>query len=392
MSMMQDSQPGTSLILPLLIKLKESGIRIQLQDGQLKVNAPKGKLNPALIDELKKRKEEIIVFLQRSGEKHVKHSAIETTEEKDYYPLSSAQKRLYILQQMTPDTTVYNIPQFLELAGKQEAGKLADTFKKLIDRHESLRTFFHMIDGEPVQRIHTPGRLEFQLENHNPGAANPGEIIKDFIHPFDLAKPPLVRAGLIKIEPLKHILMVDMHHIISDGISQGILIGDFAALANGKQLPPLKLQYKDYAGWQQSQEIQQTFKQQEEYWLGEFQGEIPVLNLPTDNPRPTFQSFAGDMIEFQLSPEQSGALYEISQARGVTLFMLLLTVFNILLSKLSGQEEIVMGTPIAGRGHADLEPIIGMFVNTLALRNYPRTQKNLYGTSCPGKRKNHKSL
>jgi len=376
MNNFQSLNPETSNLLSLLIKLKELNIKIQVIDGQLKVNAPKGKLNPTLIDELKKRKEEIISFLQRSEKQQSNYIEIKNTEKKEYYPLSSAQKRLYILQQMVPKSTAYNIPQFIELNGEQEKETLEVTFLKLIERHESLRSSFHMLLGSPWQRIHPPGKIVFKIDTHLPSDGNPDEIIKNFVRPFNLEKSPLIRAGLIKVDKLKYILMLDIHHIISDGISQGILIEDFTNLDIGNNLPLLKLQYKDYAKWQQSEKIQKSLEKQEQYWLKEFQGKLPTLNLPFDFPRPAFQSFKGNIIEFQLTPEQSGTLFELSQTKGVTLFMLLVTILNIFLSKLSGIEEIIIGTPIAGRSHADLERIIGMFVNTLPLKNNCRRKKS----------------
>jgi amino acid adenylation domain-containing protein/non-ribosomal peptide synthase protein (TIGR01720 family) len=195
------------------------------------------------------------------------------------------------------------------------------------------------------------------------------EIIDGFVRPFDLARAPLMRVGLIKLQKTSHALMVDMHHIITDGVSNGILLGDILSLYKGEQLPALKLQYKDYTHWQQSKEGKETLEKQEKYWLKEFEGEIPLLNLPYDTPRPAIQSFAGSITSFEVSAEETKSLQRAAQTQEATLFMALLGVYYILLSKLGSQEEIVVGTPIAGRNHADLEPIIGIFINMLALKN-----------------------
>jgi len=303
------------------------------------------------------------------------YAAIEPVEEKEYYGLSSAQKRLYTLQQFDLESTSYNIPGALEIRGKLDVIRIEFAFRKLIERHEALRTSFELIGEEIVQKIHEEAELE--IEHKEAREEDVEEIIRSFIQPFDLSKAPLLRVGLIKVHPKKHILMYDMHHIISDGTSMGILVKEFAGLYEGKVLPELRLQYKDYAAWQNSMFNNGTMKKQEEHWLKEFEEEIPVLNLPTDYQRPAIQSFEGDSICFELSEGITRGLRKVTEETGATMYMVLLSGFNILLSKYSGQEDIVIGSPIAGRPHADLENILGMFVNTLAMRNYPEGRKTI---------------
>jgi amino acid adenylation domain-containing protein len=173
----------------------------------------------------------------------------------------------------------------------------------------------------------------------------------------------------------KYLLMVDMHHIISDGISHKILGQDIMALYRGEILPLLRLQYKDFAGWQTSESQKKALKQQEAFWLNVLAREIPLLNLPIDYPRPLVQSFAGDIVNFEISTDHTHALKNLALGSDATLYMLLLTIFNVLLSRLTGQEDIIIGTPVVNRRHSDLEQIIGMFVNTLALRNFPNGEK-----------------
>jgi amino acid adenylation domain-containing protein/FkbM family methyltransferase len=297
---------------------------------------------------------------------------------KDYYPLSSAQKRIYVLQQMDDRGIGYNIPSVWMLAGTLDTDKLADVFKRLIERHESFRTSFIEVNEVPVQRVHE--EVEFEIESFLV-AENAWEreeernIILGFVRPFDLSAAPLLRVGLIGIGDREHILMVDMHHIISDGASVEILTREFASLYNGsggeQDLPVLKLRYKDYSGWQPRGSGGESLKKQREYWLKEFSGEIPLLNLPADYPRPGVQGFAGRIAVFSLGSAAAGALRKIGVEEGATLFMVLLAVTNIFLSRMGGQEDIVIGSPISGRRHGELEPVIGMFVNTLALRNFP---------------------
>jgi amino acid adenylation domain-containing protein len=291
---------------------------------------------------------------------------IKSVEKKEYYDLSSAQKRLYVLQQMELESIAYNVPRAYELEGELNGKALENTFRKLIKRHESLRTSFFVVNTEPVQRIHTEN-YNFQITTYK----QISKLVENFIRPFDLSHSPLLRVGLIRKENQTHILMIDMHHIITDGVSMDLFVRETMALYSGAKLPPLKLQYRDYSEWQTGDRQKKTIKEQEEYWLSQFADEVPVLDLPFDYPRPAVQSFEGTALFFEVSAESSRSINRLALDTGATSFMVLLAIYNILLSKLSGQEDIVVGTPIAARRHPDLERIIGMFVNTLAMRNYP---------------------
>jgi len=294
-----------------------------------------------------------------------KYEQVELAEKKEYYALSSAQRRLYFLQQMDKDGTAYNLPSIMVLEGMVDKDKLEQSTQKLIQRHESLRTSIELVREEPVQRIHNKSFAE--LFQKRPL----GEPPEAFIRPFDLSQAPLLRVGLVKIEEEKHLLMVDMHHIISDGLSTQVLLRDFSALYTGMELPGIGVQYKDYAEWQNRKKI----PAQGEYWQKEFAGEIPVLELPTDYVRAAAQGFEGNSIDFEIDSETCGALNALALEAGATLYMTLLTVYTIFLARLSNREDLVVGSPVAGRRHTDLEKIIGMFVNTLALRNYPEGEK-----------------
>ncbi|MCP4151635.1 MAG: AMP-binding protein, partial [bacterium] len=301
--------------------------------------------------------------------------SIEPAEKREYYHMSSAQKRLYVIHQLEPLGTGYNMPQILPLK-KIEPGKLEKAFLSLMERHESLRTSFHMIREETVQQIHEPGTLKFALETcRGEAGENLQNITARFIRPFDLTRPPLFRVGLVTgTTPgeQQSKMMIDMHHIISDGASQSLLEEDFMKLYNGEIIPPLRLQYKDYSQWQNRERQKGRQDAQAAYWQQRFSGEIPVLNLPTDFIRPEVQHYEGIAKAFELSFKDSQKLKTIALEENSTLFMVVHSLFSITLSKLSGQEDIVIGTPTAGRRHADLEKTIGMFVNTLALRSYPR--------------------
>jgi tyrocidine synthetase-3 len=301
--------------------------------------------------------------------------SIEIAEEKEYYTTSSAQKRLYFLYQMDELGTVYNMSSAWILEGGVDKKWLEKIFGKLIQRHQSLRTSFEMIDGEPVQRIGKAVDFEIEYICRKQGAGCREEKIKNFVRPFDLSNAPLIRVGLEKIEDQKYILMVDMHHIISDGVSTGILVQDFMRLYIREELPGMSLQYRDYAEWQNREKKGEDLLEQGRYWKKEFEGEIPVLDLPTDYIRPAVQSYEGDRISFEMEKEFTGALKTLALEEEVSLYMMLLAIYYIFLSKISSSEDIVIGAPTAGRRHADLDKIIGIFVSTLALRNSPAGEK-----------------
>ncbi|MBU9709582.1 amino acid adenylation domain-containing protein [Paenibacillus sp. AK121] len=304
------------------------------------------------------------------------YESIPVSGNKPFYAVSSAQKRMYILNQLDGAGTSYNIPGALTLTGSLDYKALDNAFRQLINRHETLRTSFESMNGEPVQRVHdeVPFRVEL-IHAHGADQKETDELVHGFVQPFDLAHAPLFRAGLIETGPEHHILLLDMHHIISDGTSINVLIQDFIHLYAGDTLPSLRIQYKDYAAWQQEEQQSERYQEQENYWLNTFAGELPVLDIPTDYPRPAVRSFEGDVLEFTLDQRQSEGLKGIAMQTESTLYMVLLAAYTTLLSQYSGQEDIIVGSPIAGRPHADLSSLIGMFVNTLAIRNYPEGGK-----------------
>ncbi|UCH98458.1 MAG: amino acid adenylation domain-containing protein [Candidatus Aminicenantes bacterium] len=339
------------------------------------------------------------------GRKKDGYESIAPAEHKTYYALSSAQQRLFVLSRMNKGSTGYNIPAIFTLEGHLDKEKVQGTIRKLINRHESLRTSFELIENIPVQRIHA--QVDFEIESYNlatedtentEGTRGPATrnsqpasaLISSFIRPFDLSRAPMLRVGLmelphtpaaLRVHPSqegreqKYVLMVDVHHIISDGISMDIFIREFKELYCGKPLPPLRLQYKDFSIWQNSRKHREKTKYQEEYWVKQLEGGVPVLSLPTDYARPSIQGFEGSKLSFGITAGQTRDLKEMARKEEVTLFMVLLTLFNIFLSKVSNQEDIVVGSPISGRRHSHLGNMMGMFVNTLVLRNFPGGEK-----------------
>jgi amino acid adenylation domain-containing protein len=343
------------------------------------------------------------------------YCSLEPVEKKQGYVLSSAQKRLFITEQMIPGSTAYNETSIWILEGQLEREKLENVFKKLVQRHESFRTSIVVLEDQPFQQIHDGVEFETEYEvlaqderapigilftgdteervstripllrkvPEGQEGAKPGtggwqhadRLIKNFVRPFNLFQAPLLRVKLIDAGEGKYILMMDMHHMITDGISYGIIIRDFLELYRGGELPGLPIQYKDFSQWQSQLLQTRELNQQEKFWQKEFAGKIPVLALPLDYPRPGLQSFEGDMIAFALEEQMMGVLKEIARKEDTTLYTVLLALFNVLLAKISGQKKIVVGTPASGRRHADLENIVGMFVNTLAIKSCPSGEK-----------------
>ncbi|MCK4762980.1 MAG: acyltransferase domain-containing protein, partial [Candidatus Aminicenantes bacterium] len=318
----------------------------------------------------------------------VDYSTIEPVEKKEYYPVSPMQGRMLFLNKMDPSSVSYNLSFIHVLDGNIDEEKVKKIFQRLTGRHESFRVCFEIIAGEPVQRIHDT--VDFDIEhfeiNHSSrdrqaGSSSKQEqdalidrTVRSFIRPFDLSKAPLLRAGLIKINEagaIRYILMLDMHHIISDGISNGIFFKELMASYRGEELPPLRIQYKDYTEWYNKELDSGWMKSQETYWLDLFKEEPPLLDLPTDFDRPAKKSYDGRWMVFDIEKEKIERLKALALEEKATMFMVFLAIYYVFLSKLSGQEDITVVTILTGRNHSDLEQIIGMFANTLFLRNYP---------------------
>ncbi|MGG6314569.1 amino acid adenylation domain-containing protein, partial [Paenibacillus macerans] len=295
-------------------------------------------------------------------------TGIEPAAKREHYPVSSAQQRMYVLHQFNPGVS-YNMPSVLLLEGELDAPRLERALNSLVERHETLRTSFREIDGEPVQIVHEVVRVELNVTDMDEEEAQ--RNIGGFIRPFDLSAAPLLRTGLIRLSGQRHLLLIDMHHIIADGISREIFVKEIARLYRGETLPAPRLSYKDYALWQQEPAQRKRISVQEKYWLDQFHGEIPTLHLPTDYPRPAVQSFAGGAVRFALSPETAQQLRRFIAETGTTFHMVMLAAFNVFLGKLTGQDDIVVGSVVAGRTNPDVKDMTGMFVNTLALRNRP---------------------
>jgi amino acid adenylation domain-containing protein len=296
--------------------------------------------------------------------------------------LSVQQQRLWFLEQFEPGNVTYNMPGLVfSLRGTLDKNALRKSLDEIIRRHEILRTTFRDVDGNSVQEIAPHGSVDLKIidlcgEPHSLREENVLNLIAgELKRPFDFKKGPLFRAVLMRLSSDEHILALPIHHIVADGWSFGVFLREISDLYNsyctGKasQLPDLPVQYADYAIWQRQWLQGEVLERQLRYWKKQLGGELEVLQLPTDRPRPTVQTYRGARESFVLSKPLTEALKKLSRKEGVTLFMLLLSAFKVLLYRYSGQEDIAVGSPIANRNRSALEDLIGFFVNTLVLRS-----------------------
>ncbi|WP_437182282.1 amino acid adenylation domain-containing protein [Pseudomonas vanderleydeniana] len=290
--------------------------------------------------------------------------------------LSYAQQRQWFLWQLEPDNSAYHIPAALALNGRLDAPALRRSFEALVARHESLRTTFAQQDGEAVQVVHPVASFELPIEllEGADSASLAARIDHEVLAPFDLQQGPLLRARLFRLGEERHVLVVTLHHIVSDGWSMPIMVDElieaYVAFSQGQspQSRPLPFQYADYAQWQRDWMEAGEQARQLAYWRDQLGSDQPVLELPTDRPRPSLQSHAGARTQVELDRALVEGLKGMARRQGVTLFMLLLASFQALLHRHSGQNDIRVGVPVANRSRVETEGLIGFFVNTQVLR------------------------
>ncbi|HEX4962825.1 MAG TPA: non-ribosomal peptide synthase/polyketide synthase [Thermoanaerobaculia bacterium] len=316
--------------------------------------------------------------LREGGERQA--APIPRTSREQPAPLSFAQQRLWLIDQLEPGSPLYNVPVVLRLAGKLDTAALARSFGEIVRRHEVLRTVFSSEQGEPAQSVSPACALALARVDLGgiSSARRSNEALRlaarEIWRPFDLREGPLLRVLLVALGEAEHLLALALHHIVSDGWSMGVLVKEMAALyaafsaGLGSPLPDLPLQYADFARWQREWLQGEVLETQLAFWRQCLRGAPPLLDLPMDRPRPAVRSGAGAAISFRLPGGLSSALRELSRIRGCTLFMTLLAAFQTLLARYTGQTDIVVGTPIANRTRVEVEALIGFFVNTLVLR------------------------
>jgi amino acid adenylation domain-containing protein len=362
-----------------LQKLNELDIKIGVNDGKLRVDAPKGALTGELRKNISDRKGEILDLLSGAGAPADGSMPILTAPRDRNLGLSFSQERLWFLYQLDPNDISYNISNCVRLKGEIRIDLFRATISEIIHRHKALRTTFDEIDGEPVQVVSPPFEIELPIEDlQRLGGDDHMKHINEWAielmqKPFDLRKGPLLRITLGRMNPEDHLLVVTMHHIIADGWSLGVFAWEFETIyreiSNGSVSPlaPLPIHYADYAYshrlWLQSGVLEPLLA----YWKKTL-ADTPVLQLPSDRPRAVTQRHKGAGIWFKLPDQFKERVDALSRTRGVTPFMTLLSAFKVLLHKYSGQSDFAVGTPVANRTKTELEGLIGFFVNTLVLR------------------------
>jgi amino acid adenylation domain-containing protein/non-ribosomal peptide synthase protein (TIGR01720 family) len=364
----------------LVVDLSKQGVKLWVEGEQLRVNAPKGVLTLETRDLLTKNKAELIFLL------HEKNADTDTdfppikAERPQNLPLSFAQERLWLLNQLEPDNPSYNEQAALKLHGKLNVVALEQSLNKIIDRHEALRTNFRTINEQPVQVITDSLNLNVPIVDLSELPESEREIACQQLatteanQPFDLASSPLIRASVVKLTEVEHALVLTIHHIVVDGWSIGVLMRELATIYSAicnhlsPELPELPIQYADFAIWQRQWLQSEVLQTQLDYWKQLLKNAPTLLELPTDRPRPAVQTFRGEIQYGEFSVELSEALANFTRQEGATLFMTLFAAFVTLLYRYTDSDDIVVGTPIANRDRLELEGLIGFFVNTLVLR------------------------
>jgi len=351
----------------------ESDRDVSANEMRLRCNAPAGVLTAQLRQELVDRKAELLSYLSHAPSFYSSSTSTSSS------PLSFAQQRLWFLYQLEPNNPFYNVPAAIRLTGSLNLKALERSFQEIVQRHAILRTRFTISEEQPVQVVEPQGNIELAVINLQTVALREHERISQQFatseaqRPFNLEADPLLRVTLLQFSPEKSILLLTMHHIVADGWSLGVLIRELAscysAFAAGKSptLPALPLQYTDFTYWQRNWLQGEVLEEQLAYWHQQLQ-DLPVLELPGDRPRPAVQTYRGATYPIQIAPALTQALEALSQESGASLFMTLLAAFQTLLYRYTGQEDIVVGCPIANRHRSELEGLIGFFVNSLVLR------------------------
>jgi acyl carrier protein len=294
----------------------------------------------------------------------IKYAQIEPMEKREYYALSSAQKRLYIYQQLEPTSTAYNIPAVYQLKGTLDKEKFQGIFNTIIERYEVFRTAFFSVKGEVVQKI--PGKVDFNVVYCESSEAEAVERLKDRVRPFDLSQAPLLRIEIYFTREGHYFIFLDMHHIISDGSSMEILIGNFVRLYEGREMVPLPVQYKDYALWQNNRLNEDKFKVQERYWLKELDGFV-FTQLPIDH-FDAYNRVEGKAEYLEIETSLYDKIEGFCYRHNVTKFIFMITVFQMVLAGEIEQTDITIGIPASIREHSDLKHLIGIFLNVLLIR------------------------
>ena len=361
--------------------LRRLGVEIWEDGGSLRCNAPKTVLTSELEAAIRDRKSDIILYLnQANGSEYCSESSLQPLPRDGDIPLSFAQERLWILDQLQTNGAVYNESFALRLKGSLNLEALQKAFDVIVSRHEVLRTTFTTIDGVPAQVISVAVRSVLKIGDLRQMEASERDLKiqqifkEETSRPFNLSSDLMLRPSLLRVGSEEHILLLVMHHIVTDGWSVGVFFREltllYEAFCKGRlsPLPQLPVQYADYAIWQRRRLQGEFLEEQLSYWKEQLKGAAQSVDLPTDRPRPAVLSYRGARQSFLLPTSLTTAIKALSRRQGVTLFMTLLAAFKVLLHRYSRQDDIVVGSPIAGRTGMQTEGLIGFFVNNLVLR------------------------
>jgi hypothetical protein len=353
------------MIAELMADLARRGVHVWAEDGQLVIRAPSGVLTPEMRAALSQHKPDILARLLDG-----------TGEPLFSFPLSYNQRSIWLLHQMSPHSAAYNVAFAACLRSRVDVQALRHTFRKLIERHPALRTTYGVVHDEPVQQIR--GCLPIHFEETDASSYGDEElrrrVVEDYHRPFDLEHGPLLRVSLFTRSTVEHVLLIAVHHIACDGSSLMLLLDElghlYPAFKEGRtaSLPPLEAQYVDYVQWQTEMLTRPEAEQQWKFWQEELAGELPVLALPADRPRPPVHRFVGSSQEFNLSAQLTERLKQVSREEGATLYMILLAAYQVLLHRYTGQAEVLVGSSTFGRSRPEFARVIGHFVNPVVLR------------------------
>ncbi|MDC8004736.1 amino acid adenylation domain-containing protein [Aureisphaera galaxeae] len=369
-------------LLKILSDLRKSNAQLVLDQGELDLITYGEAIAPELLEAIRANKEGLIEYLTLLDNASDTQAAIPVQPKQEAYPVSSAQGRMWMLCQYEEESKAYQMPSQVRLSGAYDIENFKKALYAVIERHDILRTVFFETDtGAVMQQVKEIEDFQFSIDYHDLRNESDAEgtchsiITADKQVAFNLEQGPLLRAKLFRLEEMEYEFYFNMHHIISDGWSMDILSRDVLAYYEAYQnntesnVPELSIQYKDYAAWYRNESQQPAFDSHKKYWEEKLGGEIPLLDLPTRKQRPSIKTYKGAALQTYLSKEATQALNKWVQAHGGSLFTAVLAVYNVLFSKYTGQEDIMVGTPVSGRDHSDLLNQIGLYVNTLVLRN-----------------------
>ncbi|MEZ4867758.1 MAG: HAD-IIIC family phosphatase [Caldilineaceae bacterium] len=364
-------------LLEVISELSQRGVKLWVDNNDLQVRAPKGALTPELRTLLVSHKHEILTKLCRSHTNTIPLVAVPRAGE---LPLSLEQARLWAAAQLAPDQAAHHLVQAIRLTGSLDVAALQHSLQSIVKRHETLRTSFPIVDDQPIQLIAPALPVTLPMVTIADGVETEAAILKiaseEALQPFDLVEGPLWRFKLIQVQPLAHVLLLVMHHIITDGASMGIFIHELAELYTAFQagapspLSKLSIQYADFASWQRQWLQSEGFKEHQDYWQQQLAHAPALLDLPTDYPRPAIRGSQNTHYFFKLPLALCNQLEQISKESEATLFMTLLAGFKLLLYRYSGQEDILVGSPTSGRIHPEVQPLIGFFAYPIVLRTH----------------------